>query len=305
MGKLRSPNFFIVGAAKSGTSSLWQHLKANNEVFMPADELYKEPAFFSELKKNPSMTSAEYLNIFKEATPDHKRIGEASTAYLTDPNSAKSIYSFNPEAKIIILLRNPAERAYSLYCWMVQEGYEYAGTFKKALGLEDHRVDKKIPNFFEPEYYYNYLYFRSGLYYEQVKRYLSLFKNNVLVIKFDFLKNNFHTAYSQICSFLDINTNTLSREAYNVSRDVYSPKLQFILRKINNQANKIVNKIYSPTYYSSKSSRDFILKIGLKKQKPAKLSMEVKKTLIKNYSDDLKKLSKIIDISFDDWIIDQ
>lgn len=300
MGKLKSPNFFIVGAAKSGTSSLWQYLKANKEVFMPVDELSKEPAFFSELKKRADMTPEEYLNIFKEATISHKLVGEASTAYLTDPVSAKRIYDFNPEAKIIILLRNPTERAYSLYCWMVQEGYEYAGTFKRALYLEDYRINKKIPNFFEPEYYYNYLYFRSGLYSEQVKRYISLFKNNVLVIKFDFFKNNLDTTYDQICSFLEINTNTLPDEVYNISRDVYSPKLQFMLRKTNNCINKIVNKLYS-TGYTSKRSRDWILKIGLKKHKSAKLSIETKNLLIKNYANDLRKLSKMTNISFDDW----
>lgn len=301
MKKLTTPNFFIVGAAKSGTSSLWQYLKVNKEVFMPADEFCKEPAFFSPLKKNAEMTLDDYFNIFKEANINHKLIGEASTAYLTDPASAKRIYDFNPEAKIIIILRNPAERAYSLYCWMIQDGYEYASTFKKALALENYRINRKIPNFFEPEYYYNYLYFSSGLYHKQVKRYLDLFKNNVLVIKFDFFKNNLNTTYDQVCSFLDINTNVLSPEVYNVSKYVYSPKLQFILRKINNRMNKISNKHFSISY-NSKQSRDWFLKLGLKKQRPPELSIETKKKLIIKYADDIEKLSKLTTISFDDWI---
>ncbi len=268
---------------------------------MPADEFCKEPAFFSPLKKNAAMTLEEYLNIFKEANINHELIGEASTAYLSDPASAKRIYDFNPEAKIIIILRNPSERAYSLYCWMIQEGYEYASTFKKALALENHRINKKIPNFFEPEYYYNYLYFCSGLYHKQVKRYLDIFKNNVLVIKFDCFKNNLNTTYNQVCSFLNINTNDLSPEVYNVSKDVYSPKLQFILRKINNRANKIANAYFSISY-NSKQSRDRFLKLGFKKQRPPGLSIEIKKELIRKYADDIEKLSKLTTISFDDWI---
>ncbi len=300
MKKLTSPNFFIVGAAKSGTSSLWQYLKANKEVFMPADEFFKEPAFFSPLKKNASMTREEYLNIFKEATISHKLIGEASTAYLTDPASAKSIYDFNPEAKIIIILRNPAERAYSLYCWMIQDGYEYAGTFEKALALENYRINKKIPNFFEPEYYYNYLYLRSGMYYEQVKRYIDIFRSNVLVIKFDLFKNNLNATYDQICSFLNINTNDLLPEIHNKSKDVYSPKLQFILRKINNRANKVVNAYFSISH-NTKQSRDWLVTMGFQKQRPPKLSIETKKRLMKTYTDDIEKLSNLTNISFDDW----
>jgi len=69
------------------------------------------------------MTLDEYLALFKEANANHSLVGEASMAYLTGPSSAQEIHDFNPDAKIIIILRNPVDRAYSLYNWMVQEGY--------------------------------------------------------------------------------------------------------------------------------------------------------------------------------------
>ena len=145
------PNFFIVGGARCGTTSLWQHLSMQPEVFMPEDEMVKEPAFFSYVGQR--RTFDQYIDIFKEAGENHKWIGEASTVYLTDPESARSIYDFNKNARIIIMLRNPVHRAYSLYNWMVQDGYEYAGSFKKALSLEENRKNVKIPNYFEPEYF--------------------------------------------------------------------------------------------------------------------------------------------------------
>ena len=150
------PNLFVVGAARSGTTSLWQCLKRHPMIFMPEDEICKEPAYFS--IKGRDLGYERYIDVFQSAKKNHKYIGEASTAYLTDPTSSKQIYEFNPNAKIIILLRNPIDRAYSLYNWMVQEGYEYSESFKKGLKLENERINKKIPNWFEPEYYWNYLF---------------------------------------------------------------------------------------------------------------------------------------------------
>lgn len=293
------PNFFLVGAARSGTTSLWRYLKENEQIFMPNDELYKEPAFFSPLKS--SMSIHEYLNLFKGTGESHKLVGEASTAYLTDPVSAKCIYDFNPNAKIIIILRNPAERAYSLYNWMVQEGYEFSSTFEKALALEGDRIKKKIPNFFEPEYYYNYMYFNSGLYYEEVKRYLDLFSDNVLVAKFDDLKYNLSRTYERICSFLDIMPNTLAPETHNKSMAVYSPILQFLLRKISNHLVIINTKIFSKRIITKKS-RDKLLKLGLRNRALDKIKEETKELLIKKYENDVKLLAELTNINFDDWI---
>jgi hypothetical protein len=229
---MHKPNFFIVGAAKSGTTSLWQYLKDHPQVFMPKDELDKEPRFFSSYGE--SMGIENYLYMFEKATENQKLVGESSTAYLTDPVSAKMIHDFNSQSKIIIMLRNPADRAYSLYNWMVQDGYEYACSFEEALDLEEKRYLNKIPTWFEPEYYWNYMYFRSGLYYEQVKRYLELFHDNVLIVKFDDFKKDTPVTYRRICSFLKIEPNEIPFETHNPSKAVVSPKIQFILRHLNN-----------------------------------------------------------------------
>ena len=294
---MKYPNFFIVGAAKSGTSSLWQYLKQHPLVFMPEDELYKEPGFFSDLRRG-KRTLDNYLEIFSKTKENHTLVGEASTAYLTDPSSAKNIYDFNPQAKIIIVLRNPVDRAYSLYNWMTQDGYEYAPTFEIALKFEKYRKNKKIPNFFEPEYYYNYLYFNSGLYYQQVKRYLDLFeRNNVHIIKFDDLKNNFEKTYSNLCSFLEIEKTPISPKIFNKSKSLFSPTIQFILRKINNSLNKHIKK-----NTRTKETRDKLMKLGVIKKKPFKIKKSTKQMLKSKYIQDIKNLSKLTDINFNSWL---
>ena len=92
----RKLNLFIVGAAKSGSTSLWAYLKNHPQVFMPKEVINKEPAYFSDLKAG--LTRDRYFNLFCEVTEDHNYIGEASTSYLTDPASASRLYAHNPNA---------------------------------------------------------------------------------------------------------------------------------------------------------------------------------------------------------------
>lgn len=267
---ISKPNFFIVGAAKSGTTSLWEYLRRHPDVYMPEDELYKEPCYFSTYGE--AMGRENYLSLFASAKYHKKLVGEASTAYLTDKVSAQRIFDFNPEAKIIIVLRNPVKRAYSLYNWMVQDGYEYAFSFEKALALEVRRSHTVIPNYYEPQYYWNYMYFQSGLYYEQVKRYVDLFGQQVLILRFEELVKMPQSVYDRCCSFLGIEPVTLEFSVHNSSNAVLSSKIQFIVRYLN----------------------------GLMPTSNDRTSV---KTLRGYYRDQLNKLSAVTHISWHDRIV--
>ena len=168
---MKFPNFFIAGAAKSGTTSLWRYLLQHPDIFMPSDIMYKEPAYFSDIKGMKDLN--EYLSLFKNVTTE-KMIGEASAAYLTSPESPERIREVVPDAKFIIMLRNPIDRAYSLYNWMACNGYEPIEIFEQALEIEEtNRYENESFKNSNPEYYYNYLYFHSGLYSDQIKRFLN------------------------------------------------------------------------------------------------------------------------------------
>ena len=291
------PNFFIVGAAKSGTTFLWYNLKNNASVFMPKEIMLKEPAFFSSITGIRDFK--EYLKLFSRAHNCYKMIGEASTAYLTDPSSAKNIFDFDNKAKIIISLRNPVDRAFSLYKWMTQEGYEYAPSFKIALKLENKRINKKFLHFIDTQYYYNYLYITSGFYYKQVKRYIDLFgRNNVHIIKFEQLIIDPQPTYNKLCSFLDIKENVINQRPQNRSKGVISPLIQFAARKINNCLVKGL-KIKSNT----KNSRDFLVNFLQYDKIDRRLSKHLKKQLLVKYTDDINKLSNLTSINFNDWFI--
>src|SRR5687767_12736237 len=108
----RVPNFFVCGAARSGTTSLWEYLRQHPDIYMPAAIEHKEPSYFCDLYGMSDWN--QYLALFREAG-NRKRVGEASGPYLTSPESAGRLKEAAPEARIIILLRDPAERAWSLY----------------------------------------------------------------------------------------------------------------------------------------------------------------------------------------------
>ena len=118
------PNFFIVGAPRSGTTSLYEYLKEVPEVFMSP---VKEPNFFNLSVENdlflskPIREKKKYLDLFKNVK-DEKAIGEASPTYLWDPKTPKLIHEIIPDAKIIISLRDPVERTFSHYLMYFRNG---------------------------------------------------------------------------------------------------------------------------------------------------------------------------------------
>lgn len=303
-GDIVLPGFFIVGAAKSGTTSLWEYLKMHPQVLMPQDEMQKEPNYFCPLGAGMS-DFREYLSIFDGADANKQIVGEATTAYLTCPESPGGIYKYgkehNIDVKIIILLRNPADRAYSLYNWNVQEGYEYAESFEYALKKEPERLNNKFPLILKPlGYKYNYLYFNSGLYYRQVKRYLDLFgKEHVHIDLFEEFVQDTAGSLNRIYTFLGIEAIPLPDITYfNSSHAVYAPLAQYSLRKMT----KLLEKVRIISRKKGKAHRDKLLKLGWKISRPPKLDPKLRSELLKRYREDVVKLEALTGLNTRQWL---
>lgn len=155
------PNFFLIGAAKSGTSSLHQYLRAHPEVFMCEP---KEPNFMAVDGRDRSdaslarlaavWTPAEYVDLFRGVTTE-KAIGEGSSWYLHCPRAAERIRDYAPESRLIAILRDPAERAHSAYRMHRRLGNEPCETFQEALqrmqqdpGDSGYRLEYLEPGFY-------------------------------------------------------------------------------------------------------------------------------------------------------------
>ena len=138
----RFPNLFIVGAPKSGTTSLYEYLKDHPQVFM---SVVKEPNYFAPDLADPRdrmlhypRDEKAYLSLFADAG-GALRSGEASVRYLYSTVAPGLIRAASPDALIVIMLRNPIEMAHSLYLHMVAAGIEDAGSFAEALQAEEDR----------------------------------------------------------------------------------------------------------------------------------------------------------------------
>lgn len=172
------PNFLIIGAARSGTTALYEYLSQHPDVFMSEP---KEPHYFA-LKGAPArfrgpgdrfsinrvaVTSPEaYEDLFSNAG-DARAVGEASVSYLYSPLAAARIREELPDVRLICMLRNPAERAFSAYSFMRARMFEPEARFEDALADEDRRV--------ADGWHHIWHYRRMGMYGEQLARYLDLF----------------------------------------------------------------------------------------------------------------------------------
>jgi hypothetical protein len=204
------PNFFIVGAPKAGTTSLHAYLSDHPEVFMSRR---KEPHYFSSFQiehafdnfVRPIRDPIQYQALFQDSK-GFKAIGESSTSYLYDWNAPTRIKFSVPDARIIICLRNPVERAYSHYLMECVEGRE-TRSFSEALEADERRAKK--------DWGVSLLYVEAGLYSDQVERYLTTFgRSNVLIIIFEEFVRDTANVMHRVARFLDINPEGFKDSAF-------------------------------------------------------------------------------------------
>ncbi len=170
----------------------------------------KEPHYFStdlewRFRGRPLNTEKAYLELF-EGTNDYLIRGEASVWYLYSKDVAQSIYEFNPDAKIIIALRDPVEMVYSLFRFAIKTGSETIRSFRDALAAEPARSrGERLPRSLLLK---NLLLYRAAASYpDQVNRYIAQFDRSQLkFILFDDLNAHPHQLCSDLFAFLDLQT---------------------------------------------------------------------------------------------------
>ena len=186
------PNFLLIGAMRSGTTSLFAHLAAHPDVF-PASE--KELRFF-DLYHERGM--AWYESRFAGGE-GKAAIGEASQTYMYDPDALRRMAAALPKARLIAILRDPVDRAYSHYWLNRARGREDLG-FPEAVEAEKARLRHASGS---DAYFYSYI--DRGRYRAQLERVCSYYDRTSLhVLLFDDLRDAPSDAYAQVCRFLGI-----------------------------------------------------------------------------------------------------
>lgn len=222
---MRKPNFLIVGAAKCGTTSLFEYLRRHPDVYMPA---CKELSYFAGKDETDAGTFNDYLKFFSNAK-NESRVGEASGAYLHSSSAPLKIASaLGKNTKIIILLRNPIEMAYSLWAHNRKDGNEHLA-FEEALDTEAARMNDSHFASQIKIWLYQFAYIDRAKYARQVERYLDTFgRKNVRVYIFETFFDNIKDNMQDVYEFLEIDTSFKlpKYNRYNVAGDVRSKYLR-------------------------------------------------------------------------------
>lgn len=148
---MAKPNFFIIGAPKCGTTSLAAWLADHPNIYMSPT---KEPHFFNTDHKRFINSLSSYERLFEGVTERHRAVGEASVWYLYSADAVANILAYNPDARFIVLLRNPIEMAPSLHEELVFTGREDVADFASAWTLQEvRRHGAHLPRMvWEPKY---------------------------------------------------------------------------------------------------------------------------------------------------------
>ncbi len=294
-----------MGAAKAGTTAVHVYLYQHPEVFM---SFLKEPKFLSisankfphngpgdkEVDNRIIKSRKEYLNLFKDAK-DERVIGESSADYLYFSNSViPQIKTLSPHAKILIMLRDPVDRAYSAYRHMVMDERENL-SFEKALVAEGKRMREN--------YEFIWFYKDVGFYHEQVKHYIDSFgRENVMICLYDDFVADSMTVMRDIYRFLDVDEGFTPDTAvkYNVGPTVHSASFEEFLVKYDHPVKRVLRPILLNTI--GKRYTEALVNYFIRRNQFS-INPKTRKRLIELYRDDILKLEDLIDRDLSGWLV--
>ena len=284
------PNFMCIGAAKSGTTTLYDILKQHPEIFIPA---FKEPHFFDIPENYNNGIDWYEKNYFRNI--NKKIIADFTPSYFFEKETPKRIFKdLGTQIKFVVLLRNPVDRAYSHYLHSVRDEHENL-SFEDSLKQENERLE----NYEKKGDYLSYLrnsYFHQGLYGDMLERYLKYFTlDNFLFIHFEeeFLQER-KMIIQKILEFLSIEVEVELQTRIR-SNPASKAKLKF-LKKIMNKRGwwRNVLKFMIPSIQIRQIISNKVQRANLKEFQKEKLSEKLKTDLYNEYfKEDIIKFEKL------------
>lgn len=304
------PNFLVIGAAKCGTTALYHYLVQHPEIYMSP---HKEPMFFALAGEKPDFRGPadarginrcrftdfdSYRELFRGVSGE-KAVGEASTLYVYSPKAPERISRHVPDAKLIAVLRNPVDRAYSAFLFMLRDSREPLSNFERALAEEERRIAEN----WGPEYHYR----RGGFYHSQLKRYYDRFeREQIKVYLYDELNSDPEGVVRDMFRFLDVDDafepDMSSR--HNVSGIPQSRVLQSLYLWLRRSSPaKSALKALIPEKPRRRMYR--LVLNGVQRRNLAKappLSPEMRQELIEAYREDVLDLQDLIGKDLSGWL---
>ncbi|MCB0184311.1 MAG: sulfotransferase [Caldilineaceae bacterium] len=296
------PNFLIIGAAKAGTTSLYNYLQQHPEVYMCP---LKEPKFFS-LEGNPLTFAGpgdqranrhtvtrldEYQALFAKAHTQ-KAVGEKSPIYLYDAETPQRIKHYLPDVKLIVIMRNPIERAYSNYLHMVRDSRESHSNFLDALEAEEQRIQQN--------WAYGWHYRQMGYYATQLTRYYEHFDPaQIQVYLHEDLRNEPQQMLQSLFRFIGVDPTFMPDMSLQENKTgiPVNAKLQLFLKyehPLKDLAKPLLPKRYRERLRVNVLNRNL--------RKAPKLDPTVRDALKEEYRSDILHLETLIQRDLRAWL---
>lgn len=297
------PNFVVIGAGKSGTTSLYFYLKQHPEIYLPS---VKELNFFAVEGENFSFSGPKdesearkyfYVNNLSsyqalfESVQAEKAIGDVSPFYIYSDKAPERIQHYIPQAKVIAILRNPVDRAYSNYLHLLRDGRETLTSFEDAIDAEESRIQSN----WSPSWHYA----NAGLYCQLLARYYERFdREKIKIFLYEDYLSNSSRVLSSIFEFLDVDSTFVpnSSTRYNASGIPKNPLVHKLLSNQNPIRNFVRDILPSSFTKSIATLRDKNL------DKPPALSSITRDRLMAYYREDILKLQDLTDIDLSRWM---
>lgn len=298
------PNFLFIGTGRAGSTSLNQYLKQHPDIFMsPIKETnffsyeggrpnFRGPGDLQSFAHRQTITTFEAYQANFNAVDGQPLIGEASPSYLFVPQAPERIKHYLPNVKMIVILRDPVERAFSMFSGLVKQGREPLYNFEQAIEAEDERIRQN----WAPTWHYS----SQGFYYQQLKRYFELFDREQFSIHlFEEWVNDTPGVVREILQFLEADESFKIdfSEKYNVSGKPKSIFLQNFLERSNPVKTALKNVLPKQLYKYVGSN---LKMINLSKiDRPTQAARQ---KLLQIYEQDILNLQDLIRKDLSSWL---
>jgi hypothetical protein len=290
------PDFYLVGAPKCGTSTLYRFLRRHPDIYLPEE---KELIHFgSDLSYPTRLSESAFLAHYAHRRGE-ARVGAAHTAYLQSKAAAGEIRARRPDADIIVMLRNPVEMLPSWHSELLYQTVEEIEDFESALDAEaERRQGRRIPASARNSYVESLYYSDVAAFAQQVERYLAAFGHqHVHVIVFDDFRDDPAATCRATLDFLGVDP-AFNPEAaiVNPNKVVRSRTLQRFYFATNTRGHRTVKRLLPP------SVRQKLLAANVERRPRADIAEHVRQRLARLFRADVARLGDLIDRDLSHWL---
>jgi Sulfotransferase family len=292
-----APNLFIVGAPRCGTSAMFRFLAQHPDIAVSSP---KEPYYFcsdfhdesdryhGRVVRFPLRSEAEYLGVFRDLS--RTVVAEATPAYLYSRVAASRIHSFNPDARILVMVRDPVVLLQSLHAKMVSYGQEDLESFPQALAAEPaRRAGQQLPKgLFWPSSLYYSQWVKLG---EQIERYRRLFPaDRVKAVLYDDFRRDNAATYAEVLGFLGLNA-AFQPEFTQVNEN-RSARFPLLSRLFAESGNLAIRNLVPER--ARRRLRKTLRNANLKPAERAPLDPVLRRELMLRFQPDVEYLSRVL-----------